>query len=133
MSNWKVLLLLCTCASLMLAVGSVLILRPVMAKWFGADHEHRNELLVILLAGTGVFYGLLLGLTAAASYGNYTDAEQAVSMEATDVGTLNRDALAFPEPIRSRVASAISDYNSFVIDQEWPAQRHRRQVSGGQE
>jgi len=31
------------------------------------------------------------------------------------------------------VASAVSDYDSFVINREWPAQRHRRQVSGGQQ
>jgi hypothetical protein len=45
-----------------------------MEWWFKDDHENRNGIIDILVAGTGLFYGLLLGLIAVGAYTNYSNA-----------------------------------------------------------
>jgi hypothetical protein len=92
-----------------------------MERWFSDDHESRNGVIDILVAGTGLFYGLLLGLIAVGAYTNYSNADDAVSREADAAGVLYRDVSNFPEPQRSELRAGISRYIEVVIDQEFPS------------
>jgi Protein of unknown function (DUF4239) len=118
--SWQILLLFAT-VSLGTCWGLILLLRPLMKRWFSDDHESRNDLIDILVAGTGLFYGLLLGLITVGAYTNYSNADDAVSHEANAAGVLYRDASNFPEPQRSELRADISHYIDVVINQEFPS------------
>lgn len=118
--NWQMLLLFAG-VSLGMCWGLIPLLRSLMERWFGNDHESRNGVIDILVAGTGLFYGLLLGLIAVGAYTSYSNAEDAVSREADAAGVLYRDVSNFPEPQRSELRMGISRYIEVVIDQEFPS------------
>jgi len=117
--NWQMLLLFAG-VSLGMCWGLILLLRSPMERWFSNDHESRNGVIDILVAGTGLFYGLLLGLIAVGAYTNYSNAEDAVSREADVAGALYRDVSNFPEPQRSELRMGISHYIEVVVEQEFP-------------
>ena len=118
--DWQLLLLFAG-VSLGMCWCLILLLRPLMERWFSDDHESRNGVIDILVAGTGLFYGLLLGLIAVGAYTNYSNADDAVSREADAAGVLYRDVSNFPEPQRSELRAGISHYIEVVIDQEFPS------------
>jgi hypothetical protein len=120
--SWQILLLFAA-VSLGACWGLILLLRPLMKRWFGDDHGSRNDLIDILVAGTGLFYGLLLGLITVGAYTNYSNADDAVSREANAAGVLYRDVSNFPEPQRSELRTDISRYIDVVINQEFPSAR----------
>lgn len=107
------------------------LLRPLMKRWFTDDHESRNGVIDILIAGTGLFYGLLLGLVAVGAYTNYSNADDAVSREADAVGVLYRDVSNFPEPQRTELRTDISRYIEVVINQEFPSARQGKMLATG--
>lgn len=118
--DWLILLLfavtsVCTCWALML------LLKPLAVRWFDDNHEIRNSIIDILIAGTGLFYGLLLGLIAVGAYTNYSNADDAVAHEADTAGVLYRDVSNFPEPQRSELRADISHYIEVVINKEFPS------------
>lgn len=122
--NW-VMLAFFVLVALAVCWGSVFALRPVMDRLFGdGDHEQRNSLLELALTGTGLFYGLLLGLIAAATYTTYSNAEGTVDSESTTVAALYRDISTYPEPLRGELRADLEKYVDDVIDQEWPIQQH---------
>lgn len=99
----------------------MVLLRPLMRRWFSDDHESRNQIVEILVAGTGLFYGLLLGLIAVGAYTNYANADDAVAHEADAAGVLYRDVSNFPEPQRSQLRTDIAHYIEVVVNQEFPS------------
>jgi hypothetical protein len=103
--------------------GSIFALRPVMDRLFGDDHEQRNSLVELVLTGTGLFYGLLLGLIAAATYTTYSNAEGTVESESTTVAALYRDVSSYPEPLRDELRADLERYVDAVIEEEWPIQQ----------
>lgn len=122
-----------TASAVALAWLGVFIFRPLMRRMFsGADGEQRNAVLDMLLSGTGLVYGLLLGLIAAATYSNYAEVENSVSEEATIARVLYRDISAYPEPLRGQLRTDMQGYVRHVVDQEWPSQRRGRVASGGE-
>lgn len=102
--NWGMFLLFVVVA-LVVCWGSVFLLRPVMDR---------------LLSGTGLFYALLLGLIAAATYTTYSEAEAGVASEATAVSALYRDVSAYPEPLRSQLRGDVENYVDTLINVAWP-------------
>jgi hypothetical protein len=118
--SWQILLLFAA-VSLGTCWGLILLLKPLMKRWFSDDHESRNDVIDILVAGTGLFYGLLLGLITVGAYTNYSNADDAVSREANAAGVLYRDVSNFPEPQRSELRTDISHYIDVVINQEFPS------------
>ncbi|WP_020672291.1 DUF4239 domain-containing protein [Amycolatopsis nigrescens] len=121
--NWAMFVLFVTVA-LAVCWGAVFLLRPVMDRLFGDDdHEQRNSLLELVLTGTGLFYGLLLGLIAAATYTTYSEASASVANEATTIAALYRDVSGYSEPLRSQLRGDLEGYVDYVIDVYWPMQQ----------
>lgn len=125
LSTWQTLVLFIG-VPILLCSALILVLGPLMTRWFSHDHESRNSIIDILLAGTGLFYGLLLGLIAVGAYDSYSSADDAVSREANAVGVLYRDVSNFPEPQRSELRADIIRYIDVVVDQEFPSARQGR-------
>lgn len=128
--HWQLLLLfagasICACWIL------ILFSRPLMLRWFRNNHEDRNSIIDILVAGTGLFYGLLLGLIAVGAYTNYTNADDAVTHEANSAGVLYRDVSNFPEPQRSVLRADISHYIDVVVNDEFPSAHAGKLLTAG--
>ena len=118
--TWQMLLLFIG-VSVCLCWGLTLLLKPLMEQWFEDNHENRNNVIEIMIAGTGLFYGLLVGLVAVGAYTNYTNADDAVTHEANAAGVLYRDVSNFPEPQRSELRADISNYIEIVVNKEFPS------------
>jgi hypothetical protein len=85
-----------------------------------------NNDIIFFASAIGVFYSLVAGLMAVAVWGNYATVQDLVSQEASSIGALYRDVTSLPEPARSELQQQLRDYNAFVIEQVWPAQRDGR-------
>jgi hypothetical protein len=123
-----------------LAVGwlAIFALRNVNRRLFGGGdvddaeaRDERNSMIELVLTGTGLFYGLLLGLIAAATYTTYSDTENAVNEEATSLAALYRDVSNYPEPMRGQLREEIKEYVRYVIDEAWPQQQNGEVPVGG--
>src|SRR5262249_25676416 len=128
--NW-LLMLLFAGISVGICWGLIQIFRPLMKRWFGDNNESRNSIIDVLVAGTGLFYGLLLGLVAVSAYTNYSSADDSVSHEANAIGVLYRDVSNFPEPLRSELRADIVHYIDVVVDQEFPSAHEGKLLAAG--
>lgn len=129
--NWVVFLLFTVAA---VAVGwlGVFGLRNLNRRLFGdGGGDERNGLVELVLTGTGLFYGLLLGLIAAATYTTYADTESTVNEEATALTALYRDVSNYPEPVRGQLRDGIKNYVHYVINEAWPLQQRGEVPAGG--
>lgn len=102
--------------------AGILLLSPFIKIWL-KNQEGINDIVGYGLSAFGVFYGLLLGLLAVATYQNNTDVSNTVAKEAACLGALYRDVSAYPEPSRSDLQNRLREYTDFVIHKAWPAQR----------
>lgn len=93
--------------------------------------DETNESVNGFVAGTGVLYGLLLGLVAVATWQNYDSANTLASKEASSVAALYRDVCAFPEPERRELQDHLDNYLHDVIEVAWPAHRRGEIPRGG--
>jgi hypothetical protein len=108
----------------------ILFLSPIFRLWFRAQ-DGINDLVGYALSAFGVFYGLLLGLLAVATYQNASSVDDTVAREAASLAALYRDVSAYPQPIRAELQTRLKDYTRFVIDKAWPAQRRGEVPKGG--
>jgi hypothetical protein len=76
-----------------------------------------------MLQAVMVFYGLAVALIAVSVFETYSDVSAIVSVEASELGALYRDASSYPEPTRQQLQAELRDYTRYVIDTAWPAQR----------
>lgn len=122
----------------LLTVGTFVVLACAGLILFRATLRHRfrlsddtNEAVNTYFSGVGVFYGLLLGLVAVATWQNYEDVSGLVSKEAAALGALYRDVSSYPEPYRGTLQGELRAYATFVIAEDWPAQRRGQLLIGG--
>jgi len=99
-----------------------LFISPILKLWFRSQ-EGINDLVGYALGSFGVFYGLLLGLLAVATYQNTSQVDDHVAQESAALMALYRNVSAYPQPYRADLQQRIKDYTRFIIDQAWPAQR----------
>jgi hypothetical protein len=104
--------------------AGVLLVRRYGRRWLGQSSGSYNELVNLILAAVGVFYGLMLGLLAVGAYENADLASAAVGREAAALGALYRDVSFYPEPIRSRLQGNLKEYTAYLIGEAWSQQRH---------
>jgi hypothetical protein len=109
-----------------LALIGLFATRPIVRRLVGSSSKH-NDVVSYFFAGTGVFYGLALGLIAVATWENYTEIDGVVTTEAAAVASLYRDLDGYSQPLRGFLETMMRDYTRLVIEKEWPA--HKRGVA----
>jgi len=108
----------------------LLVLRPWIRKWLGPE-PGENEFVSYFLSAYGVFYGLMLGLVAVATYQDYRDVDSSVASEVSSLAAIYRDVSSYPEPVRSNYQNHIREYVRYVIEEEWPAHQRGIIPAGG--
>jgi hypothetical protein len=101
--------------------------RPLARRLRPAQNDFANYFLAIV----AVFYAVLVGLIAVAVWGNYTAIDGIASSEAVSASDVYRDVESYPLPLRDGARKDLRAYVSFVIQQEWPAQRRGASLPGG--
>lgn len=102
-------------------VGLVL-LRPLIGGITGIDADLNGHVGVILSA-FGIFYGILLGLLAVATFQTLADVERTVVKEAGHLRTLYRTVSQYPSPQKAELQAGLKEYCRYVIEEAWPAQQ----------
>lgn len=92
--------------------------RPLANRFRAGQNDFANY----FFATIAVFYAVLVGLIAVASWGNYTTIGGIVSNEAVSSSDVYRDIESYPPPLRDAVRRDLKDYDMFVVHREWPAQ-----------
>jgi hypothetical protein len=90
-----------------------------------------NDFANYFFATVSIFYAVLVGLIAVASWGNYTAIAAIVSNEAVSSSDVYRDIESYPPPVRDAVRADLKAYDRFVIDREWPAQARGARLPRG--
>ncbi|MFM8326892.1 MAG: hypothetical protein ACKN9U_18690 [Pirellulaceae bacterium] len=125
----KLALLLAGAFTLFSWAGTIFI-RPILRLFVRRRHDV-NDIVGYILSCFGVFYGLLLGLLAVASYQNFENVEGIVADEAASLSALVRDVTAYPEPERQNLLWLLRDYTRYVVKDAWPLQRQGIVPEGG--
>jgi hypothetical protein len=128
-STWTLVLL-----SIVVLVGytwaGTLFLRPFLRLFLGR-RQSSNDVVGYLLGAHGVYFGILLGLLAVATYQNYTQDDAIVAQEAARLAALYRDVSSYPEPIRSELQDLLRKYTRHIIDKCWKQQQRGQIPSDG--
>jgi hypothetical protein len=90
-----------------------------------------NEVVGHVLSCYCVFYGLLLGLLAVASYQNLSQVELLVAREAASMAALFQDVSSYPEPDGEKLRWLLRDYCRYQIKYGWPLQQKGIVPAGG--
>ncbi len=90
--------------------------------------REQNDFVNYFFATVAVFYAVLVGLIAVAVWGSYTGIDGIVSNEAVSASDVYRDIESYPPAVRDSVRGDLRAYVLFVIQREWPAQRHRAKL-----
>lgn len=111
--------LFCTGSSIAFAALGLLATR----KWVrrhADQHEQQNDLVSYFLGGSGVVYGIALGLVAAGVWSNYQTLSGEVDDEASIIAAIYQDVSAYPMPQRQQLQQLLRNYVETVIKQDWP-------------
>jgi hypothetical protein len=101
-----------------LSLAGFWLTRPWVRKRCGDS----NELANYYFAAVGVFYALLVGLIAVATWENHSRIEDVVTGEAVAVTDLYRDMEVYSPPLREELRGVLRQYVHAVIEKEWPRQ-----------
>jgi len=104
---------------LIFSLGVLWLTRP----WARRHCKGYNDLASYYIAAVSVFYAVLVGLIAVATWESYTEVEEVVSNEAVALADLYRGLEGYPPPLRTEVREMLRRYTHHVIEEEWPAQR----------
>lgn len=127
--NW-LFCMLCVCAAITIAVGGMLVTRPLVRMLLG-EGSGNNDIVSYFLSACGVFYGITLGLIAVGAWTAFSDVDTKVSNEASALAALYRDVSSYAEPARTQLCSELKEYTRFVIEEAWPLQRKGEVPKGG--
>lgn len=86
-------------------------------------HDGVNDAISGTVQSIGVFYGITVGLIAVAVYTSHASADDLLSLEASQIGCLYRDASSLPEAVRVPLQTSLYNYTVTVVEKEWPTQR----------
>ncbi|MER7558822.1 hypothetical protein ABTZ46_17890 [Nocardioides sp. NPDC126508] len=103
---------------ILIAVGGVLLLRPVLLRRFGKDHDLLDGLDKGVKVAE-VATALLIGMVVVQSLTNFLDAKQQLYDESAALGIVYRDALGIPGPAGEKVRQDVAAYNEYIIE-AWP-------------
>ncbi|MFC9896522.1 hypothetical protein ACFVMC_22785 [Nocardia sp. NPDC127579] len=126
---WLVFVIM-TGVPVVLTCAGIVLARPVVLRLFGPEPGNNDTVIMVLTVG-GVFYGLLLGLIAAATYESNDHAQGLIADEAAAVGTLYREVGAYPEPERTVLQRDLVLYTEDVLRVVFPTLRAGEEPMGG--
>jgi hypothetical protein len=95
-----------------------IFLRPFL-RIFVRSRGGTNEVVGYVLSCFCVFYGLLLGLIAVASYQNMAEVEDTVAREVAALDALNQDVSTYPPPHGQNLQWLLRDYCRYVFKYAW--------------
>lgn len=78
-----------------------------------------NDVAGFIFATIGVIYAVLLAFMVIVSWENFDRADRNVAKEANYIEDLYRDSTGFPAAFRQEVRSALEDYSSAIVNDEW--------------
>jgi hypothetical protein len=104
---------------IVLSVAGLRLTRPWVQKYASTYNDLAND----YIAFVGVFYALLVGLIAVATWENYTGTEAVISDEAAAVADLYFDSAGYPPAVTDEVRETLRWYVKGVIEEEWAEQR----------
>jgi hypothetical protein len=108
--------------TLIISVGfcwlGCIFLRPVL-RIFVKSRDGNNDVVGAVLSCFCVFYGLLLGLIAVASYQNLADVEDNVAREVASLDALNQNVGTYPPPHGQNLQWLLRDYCRYVFKYAW--------------
>ena len=110
----------------------IFLVRGTVHSWLHQD-TRANEMVGIALNSFFVLFGILLGLLAVATYTNYSSVSDLVDKEASSLGALYRDFIAYPQPVRGQLQDRLREYTRFTIEDAWPQNRKGILPPGGTE
>lgn len=93
--------------------------------------EGTNETINGFFAGTGVIYGLLVGLVAVAAWDNYQEVDAIASRESAAIAALYRDISTLEQPAKGQLQQHLKNYLHFVINVAWPAHKNGKSPRDG--
>ena len=70
----------------------------------------------------GLIYAVLVAFVVYATWNEYENSKMNVDLEASELSDLQLNSMAFAEPMRSEIKSAIKEYLQSVINDEWKLQ-----------
>jgi hypothetical protein len=105
-----------------LSLSGLLATRNYIYTHYELSHD-TNDVVSYYFSAGGVFYGLLIGLIAVATWQNFTEISNIASKEASMLSVLYRDSGSFPEPLNMELQADLRTYVRCVIDESWPAQQ----------
>jgi Protein of unknown function (DUF4239) len=106
--------------------GSVLGL--YLVRWYvGVDRLRENhEIGAVTFGVLGAFYGLVLAFVIVASWERFDQAGEHALAEASALESLYKLGATFPDPMRTRLTTAVRDYTEEVTYREWTAMAQNR-------
>lgn len=103
-------------AAMAAAVAGLLATRRLVRPRVAEGH---NDVAGFLFAMLGVLYAIVLAFVVFAVWQRYTDADSAVTAEATAAVLAFRDTQTFPEPLRGQAQDALRAYLADGVAAEW--------------
>ena len=108
-----------------------IFIRPVL-RLFVKSRGGSNEVVGYVLSCFGVFYGLLLGLIAVASYQNLAEVEDNVAREVASLDALHQDVSTYPAPHGQNLRWLLREYCRYVFKYAWDDYAEGKIPSGEQ-
>ena len=108
-----------------------IFVRPFL-RLFVRGRDDTNEVVGSVLSCFCVFYGLLLGLIAVASYQNMSEVEDNVAREVAALDALNQNVSTYPPPYGENLKWLLRDYCRYVFKYAWDEYAEGRIPAGEQ-
>jgi len=109
-------------------LSGMLVLGPARARVL-ARFPRTSEQAAYFGTQIWLVYSLILSLVAVGGWSEYQSANERVSREVSTIEVLQRRAVLYPEPMRTRMDDLIRDYARMVADGEWAEQKAGRHPS----
>jgi hypothetical protein len=114
----------------LIGVIGFLITKHFVERWLGPSPVSIH-MVIGFIEIIGVFYGITLGLIAAAMWGNYNATKAVLSKEASYLGCMYKGAEGFPEPVRTELKKELKEITRYIIEEAWPIQERGLIPMGG--
>ncbi len=113
-----VMCLIAVCISVSFCLIGLFVFKKLLTHSF---NKANNDCISLSLGTVGLFSSVLISLIVINTWNSYNDTDTIVNAEARKVEDFYHLSQGMPEPIKSQLASDISEYIEVVTKEEWPA------------